>query len=149
MMETSAQEQKRIFAEEAAVVHAQTLLYSVMEKKGMSRADLARAMNVSRARVTQIFSDECGNLTVRLLARALWALEEELALLTASDVQYIRDETQFLAAGSSMSNWRDVLWTEIQEPTYHCVELSTANDNMFDGLSLARTNRQAYEEMAA
>ncbi len=44
---------------------------------------------------------------------------------------------------------RNVLWTEIHEPMQQCAEISTANDNMFDGLSLARVNRQAYEEMAA
>lgn len=149
MAENDTLEQKRVFAEEAAVVDAQILLHGVMERKGVSRADLARAMNVSRARVTQIFSDECSNLTIRLLARALWALGEELALFTDSDVAGIREESQIFAAAASLNDWGDALWVEIHDHTPPCVELSTANDNVFDGLSLVRENRDAYEEMAA
>lgn len=149
MTEDRALEQKRVFAEEAAVVYAQTLLHSVMERKGFSRADLARAMNVSRARVTQIFSDDCSNFTVRLLARALWALGEELALLTDSDVTYMKEEGHLLAAATSLSGWGNALWVEIHDHNPPCLELNTANDNVFDGLMLVRENRDAYEEMAA
>lgn len=71
-----ANEKEAIFAEEAFVVDVQILLNQIMKEKGFSRADLARAMNVSRARITQIFSDECKNFTVRLLARAMHAMGE-------------------------------------------------------------------------
>jgi predicted XRE-type DNA-binding protein len=69
-------EREAIFAEEAFVVDVQILLNQIMKEKGFSRADLARAMNVSRARITQIFSDDCKNFTVRLLARAMHAMGE-------------------------------------------------------------------------
>lgn len=78
-------ERAAIFAEEDFVVEAQTFLHSLMEEKGVSRSDLARAMGVSRARVTQIFSDECKNFTVRLLARATHALGETPKLGRKSD----------------------------------------------------------------
>jgi transcriptional regulator with XRE-family HTH domain len=71
-----ANEREAIFAEEAFVVDVQIMLNQVMKEKGFSRAELARAMNVSRARITQIFSDECKNFTVRLLARAMHAMGE-------------------------------------------------------------------------
>ena len=71
-----ANEREAIFAEEAFVVDVQILLNQIMKEKGFSRADLARAMNVSRARITQIFSDDCKNFTVRLLARAMHAMGE-------------------------------------------------------------------------
>ncbi len=64
------------YAEEAFVIDAQAVLHGLMEDKGMSRADLAAAMGVSRARVTQLFSSECKNFTVRLLARAFFAVGE-------------------------------------------------------------------------
>lgn len=67
-----------IFAEEALVVDVQIFLHNLMEEKGMSRADLAKAMGVSRARVSQMLSDDCRNLTVRLLARATHALGERM-----------------------------------------------------------------------
>lgn len=77
-------ERNAVFAEEDFVVEAQLFLHALMEKKGASRSDLARAMGVSRARVTQIFSDECKNFTVRLLARAAHALGEA-PLLTVKE----------------------------------------------------------------
>lgn len=76
MTNASEIEKDAVFAEEDFVVEAQTFLHSLMEEKGVSRSELARAMGVSRARVSQIFSDECKNFTVRLLARATHALGE-------------------------------------------------------------------------
>ena len=76
MLDHGELERGAIFAEEDFVVEAQIFLHQIMEKKGLTRADLARAMGVSRARVTQIFSDDCKNFTVRLLARAAHALGE-------------------------------------------------------------------------
>jgi len=76
MIEAADNTQAAIFAEEALVVDVQIFLHNLMEEKGVSRAELAKAMGVSRARVTQILSDECRNLTVRSLARAAYALGE-------------------------------------------------------------------------
>jgi transcriptional regulator with XRE-family HTH domain len=76
-MSNAAAEKSAIFAEEGFVVDAQIFLNELMLEKHISRADLAKAMGVSRARITQIFSDDCKNFTVRLLARAIHALGEE------------------------------------------------------------------------
>jgi transcriptional regulator with XRE-family HTH domain len=80
MNEIDGQEREAIFAEEALVVDAQVFLHTLMDEKGVSRADLARAMGISRARVTQLFSDECKNFTIRLFARAAHALGERVEL---------------------------------------------------------------------
>lgn len=71
------------YAEEAFVVDAQSFLHALMEDKGVSRAQLAAAMGVSRARVSQIFSADCTNFTVRLLARACFALGERAEITCA------------------------------------------------------------------
>ncbi|QSR15630.1 helix-turn-helix transcriptional regulator [Novosphingobium sp. KA1] len=76
MSSTNDRERNAIFAEEAFVVDAQLFLHSLMEEKGFTRADLANAMGVSRARISQVFSDECKNFTLRLFARAVHALGE-------------------------------------------------------------------------
>lgn len=68
------------FAEESFVVDAQSYLHEMMQAKGKTRADLAAAMGVSRARVSQLFSSECKNFTVRLLARAFFALGERVEI---------------------------------------------------------------------
>jgi transcriptional regulator with XRE-family HTH domain len=67
-----------VYAEEALVVDLQSMLHTVMVERGFTRSQLAEAMNVSKARVTQLFSADCSNFTVRLLARALFALGEKL-----------------------------------------------------------------------
>lgn len=69
-----------IRTEEHFVTDTQLLLHEMMLAKGITRAELARRMGVSRARVTQIFSSECTNFTVRLLARAMHALGEAPAV---------------------------------------------------------------------
>lgn len=67
-----------VYAEEALVVDLQSLLHTVMLERGITRSQLAEAMDVSKARVTQLFSADCSNFTVRLLARALFAMGEKL-----------------------------------------------------------------------
>lgn len=76
-----------IFAEEALIVDAQLFLHNLMEEKGISRSRLASLLGVSKARVSQIFSDECENMTLRLLARAAFALGERVEL----DCEHFRD----------------------------------------------------------
>ena len=68
------------FAAEALVVEAQSLLATVMHDKDFTRAQLAVAMGVSRARVSQLFSADAKNFTLRFLARALHAMGERAVL---------------------------------------------------------------------
>lgn len=132
-----ANEREAIFAEEAFVVDAQILLNQIMKEKGYSKADLAREMNVSRARITQIFSDECKNFTVRLLARAMHAMGEAPELTCELHIQELRRkweiESRSLAneAPNVVSMWADETDTsQMWRP---------ANDNRLAGLAgLAR-----------
>lgn len=141
-------ERTAIFAEEAAVVEVQSLLHQLMENKGWSRADLARAMNVSRARVTQIFSDECKNLTVRLMARAMTALGEEFTISVKSPgpkwfgalLEEGRARDRCTNASKS--------WSEVQE-MHISSEQTIANDNFFSGLAALRQIREETYELAA
>lgn len=94
MVENKADKRSVVFAEEALVVDVQAFLHRLMLEKGMSRAQLADAMGVTKARVSQIFSDECKNLTVRLLARAVYALGEEVEITTGSCRRLTESEDQ-------------------------------------------------------
>jgi len=99
--------------EEGFVVDVQSFLQELMDSRKMSRADLARAMGVSRGRITQIFSDECKNLTVRLLARAVHALgdEPEIDSRTTREIREKRQSTRMdemiTAADNVVPLWRD------------------------------------------
>lgn len=140
----SIRDEQLIYAEEALVVDAQGILQHLLEEKGMSRADLARAMNVSRARVSQLFSDECKNFTVRLWARALFALGEEAVVsyvgsddcldhyLAGNRFQHDDEET-----GSTSE------WSELQSVEFFGDDLH-ANDNVFGGLAVMRDANAEY-----
>jgi DNA-binding Xre family transcriptional regulator len=66
-----------IAAEEAVIADAQFVIHNLMADAGVSRADLARELGVSQARVTQMFSDEANNLTLRTLGRVFRVLGQE------------------------------------------------------------------------
>jgi transcriptional regulator with XRE-family HTH domain len=144
MADANANERNSIFAEEAFVVEVQSLLHEIMEEKGISRADLARAMNVSRARITQLFSDECTNFTVRLLARAMYALEET-PILTCSS--YHKQQLTELERNSRESlaeiehilpSWAETELIDMTDPS------CSANDNIFAGLAHIRQPRASF-----
>lgn len=63
----------QIFAEEDALIDFQFALIDAMKERGMTKAELAEAMGVSRARVSQLLSPEA-NPTLKLVARALHAI---------------------------------------------------------------------------
>jgi hypothetical protein len=69
--------EEMIFAEEAVIVEAQTAIHTLMEDLGVNRAELARRLDVSDARVSQMFSDMAKNLTLRTLGRVFRALGQE------------------------------------------------------------------------
>ena len=90
-----------IAAEEAVIADAQFVIHNLMADAGVSRADLARELGVSDARVTQMFSDDANNLTLRTLARIFRVLGQECritcdrwdALLAASrEIETVSEE---------------------------------------------------------
>lgn len=83
-----------LFREEYFVSEIQARLSSIMDDKGISRAELARKLGVSRARVTQIFSDEANNFTIRLLFNVFSALEEEPIILTKQEYQKLKKQEE-------------------------------------------------------
>lgn len=71
-----------VYAREAAMVDASELIARALEQAGMSRADLARRLGVSRGEVTARLKGE-RNITVRTLAETLHVLGVRLVLDTA------------------------------------------------------------------
>src|SRR5258708_5708187 len=66
-----------ISAEESLIADVQVVIHNLMEDSNVSRADLARALGVSDARVSQMFSDHAPNLTLRTIARVFRVLGDE------------------------------------------------------------------------
>jgi transcriptional regulator with XRE-family HTH domain len=67
------------YAEEAAMVDAAELIASALDERGITRADLARALGVSRSEITARLRGE-RNMTVRSLAATLHALGKQIEL---------------------------------------------------------------------
>jgi len=75
------------YAEESAMVDAAELIAAALEKSGLSQAELARRLGVSRSEVTHRLRGE-RNITVRSLAQTLHVLGHRLELTcSASDHQ--------------------------------------------------------------
>lgn len=148
MGQDSNQNEQLIFAEEALIVDAQGLLQELLDEKGMTRADLARAMGVSRARVTQLFSDECKNFTLRLWARALFAVGEKAVVSYAGSEECL---DYFFAGRSDFPETEGVarsgVWHEVQ-PLDLSDNCDHANDNIFAGLVAVRNATARYEVAA-
>ncbi len=66
-----------ISAEEELIVDVQVAIHTLMLDRGLSRADLARELGVSQARVSQMFSDDAKNLTLRTVAKIFRVLGQE------------------------------------------------------------------------
>ncbi|WP_131921386.1 MULTISPECIES: helix-turn-helix transcriptional regulator [unclassified Curtobacterium] len=67
------------YAEEAAMVDSSELLAELLDHSQMSRADLARALQVSRSEITERLRGE-RNITVRKLAATVHALGGRLTV---------------------------------------------------------------------
>lgn len=67
---------RRLLAQEAAILEVTELICQLMEEQSVSRAELARRLGKSRAYVTQML-DGSTNLTIRTIADVLFALGAE------------------------------------------------------------------------
>jgi transcriptional regulator with XRE-family HTH domain len=102
--------------EEGFVVDVQLFLHEMMVAKKVSRAELARRMNVSRGRISQIFSDDCKNLTIRLLAKATHALGE-VPSIDSAITRALREEREEETRNDAISRSANVvpLWRDVTE----------------------------------
>ena len=76
---TGDAEYDAIYAEEAAAIEASEAIAVALEASGISRADLARRLDVSRAEITSRLRGE-RNITVQTLAATLHALGHTLEI---------------------------------------------------------------------
>ncbi len=70
---------RRLLSIEALVTEASEMIARLMAEQKVSKADLARRLNKSRAWVTQLLSGRA-NMTVRTLAEVAYALDAEVKL---------------------------------------------------------------------
>lgn len=100
MRDTIAQDEMT-FAEEALIADVQVVIHNLMLDRNVSRADLARALNVSDARVSQMFSDTAPNLTLRTIARIFHVLGEECRFTSDRWDEILRTSSEPENSGSA------------------------------------------------
>ncbi len=116
-----------IEAIESFMVDVQVYLNEIMDDKKISRAELARRMGVSRARVSQLFSDD-SNMTVRMLARAAFHLGEN-PRVESEATRILRDERRARREKAAVQAAPNVhsLWTDISDD--NLVDSACADDD--------------------
>jgi transcriptional regulator with XRE-family HTH domain len=100
----------QVYAEEDALIDFQFALMDAMREKGVTKAELADALGVSRARVSQLFSP-AANPTLKLAARALHALGMKSAYHSNSGPSEEKDACASVAVTADMDLVEiDSLW---------------------------------------
>ncbi|MEH3036190.1 MAG: XRE family transcriptional regulator [Sphingomonas adhaesiva] len=79
-------------AEERLLYMAQTTIQRQLNRQGLKYRDLARKLEVSEARVSQLLGDDALNLTIRTLARVFHRLGEEVVLMPRRELDEMLDQ---------------------------------------------------------
>ena len=104
-----------LLAQEDFVAEIQALVHDMMERKSVSRAELAKRLGVSKPRVTQFFSGDGSNLTARTIARIFHALDEKPELACewtrrAAETRLIEGQRRSIATSGGvvieMNKWQ-------------------------------------------
>lgn len=69
-----------IVAEEELIADAQVYLHELMKAQNVSKSELAKKLGVSKAAVSQLFSPDAPNLTLRKLARVAATLGNSVSV---------------------------------------------------------------------
>lgn len=76
-------------AEAEFIVAVQSEIQRVMNGKGLRARDLSKRLNVSEARISQMFGDQAKNLTIRTIAKLFYHLGESPVITTQCQLKRI------------------------------------------------------------
>ncbi len=110
---------RRLLSIEALVAEASETIARLMAEKNVTKADLARRLNKSRAWVTQLLSGKT-NMTVRTLAEVAYALGAEIKLEAQSPASKASGKT-------SAPTWRPMVF----KIDNYLVESPIASEELF------------------
>lgn len=99
-------------AVERLIVDTQFLIHQLMIDEGVSRAELAKRLNCSKSRITQMFGDH-PNLTLETLARVFFALNDKCRVTSDKAervMQAINAQVELEAKKSKLSNAEAEKW---------------------------------------
>lgn len=76
-------------AESEFIVAVQSEIQRVMNGKGLRARDLSKRLNVSEARISQMFGDQAKNLTLRTIAKLFYHLGESPVVTTQCQLEHM------------------------------------------------------------
>ncbi len=104
------------FALEAAeadfTLAVQSMIQRLLNEKGLRARDLSKRLNVTEARISQMFGDQAKNLTLKTIARICHQLGETPLILTEADFNrslasakgdYVAREGRWIMSGLPIS----------------------------------------------
>lgn len=80
-------EREETLAQDRFLIMVQSAIQNVLNDKGLKYRDLARRMRVSEARISQLFSDDASNMTVKTIAKVFYHLDATPILLSAQALE--------------------------------------------------------------
>lgn len=92
-------------AEAEFIVAVQSEIQRVMNEKGLRARDLSKRLNVSEARISQMFGDQAKNLTIRTIAKLFYHLGDNPVITTQCQLERM----VALARGDELSSEQQ--WT--------------------------------------
>ena len=108
--------EEEIIAGEDALMNFQFAVLDAMQEKSITKAELAKMLGVSRARVSQMLSSEA-NPTIKLVGRALHVLGVDVDYYSASKRDEKATEADADAGEDDSCRWRalqrhraDMVW---------------------------------------
>jgi len=129
-----------LIAEDRFITDVQIAIHTLMEERGMSRADLARSIGVSEARVSQMFRDSPSNLTAKSIARIFHALGESPEL-TCEGLRALRRgadaREQASAARLAKAERNRARWHYTAQEKRRSATIGFQNDNAEEDAKLA------------
>lgn len=79
--------EEEAYAIESLVFSVQVALQKAMNRKGVTNKELAERLGMTPARVSQVFSSNGPNLTLKTIARIAHALGEDFELVRKEDIR--------------------------------------------------------------
>lgn len=137
-----------LVAENSFIIDIQFAIEAALDAKSLSQADLAKLLNVSEARVSQIMSGNGKNLQARTIARIAHALDMRpwIDFLDGVDAEWERHAVEAIPNGQ-FSEWaRRAIEMLDQQGEFR---LAASNDEWEPSSDAGQTNRAPSREPVA
>lgn len=104
--------EKALLAQEALILDAQIAIQRVLNEKGVSQKELADLLGVSESYVSQMLGDSARNLTLRTIARVMFALGETALLTTRAYAKGLEEPVRPYQSDAEFGPWGEIVTLE-------------------------------------